>query len=140
MSKPAERWQSKWQARASVARPDYEFGVQNPSRNPIDAAIAKRKDFEQKMQSKETFDKWEAGLRFTGLDGWQKAAMEKGAPRYTAGIEAGAGKYADFSNKFKAHLDTELPKIRAMSKATIDQAVAKAAAMIKANAKFRYKK
>lgn len=140
MSKPAERWQEKWRARAAVARPDYEYGISNPSRNPVDAAIAHRKDFEQKMQSKETFDKWEAGLRFTGMDGWQKASLEKGAPRYTAGIEAGADKYADFAGKFKAHLDTGLPKIQAMSKATIDQAVAKAAAMIKHNAKFRYKK
>ena len=140
MSKPVERWTDKWRSRAGVARKDYEAGIQNPSRDPVAAAIEQRASLESKMSSKDTWDKWEAGLRFTGMSGWQDAAIKKGAERFTKGIELGAPKFADFAGKFKAHLDTVLPAVRKMPNTGIEDAKAKAGAMIEANSKFRYKK
>jgi hypothetical protein len=92
------------------------------------------------MAAKETWDKWEAALRYVGDEGWKDAALKKGAPRYTDGVTYGLPKFTDFASKFKAHLDAGLPAIRAMPRRTLDESIAKAAAMIKHNAKFVYKK
>jgi hypothetical protein len=140
MSKPSERWVSKYDRRTAVASDDYLWGVQNPARGPATAAIAKRADLEAKMAQKETWNKWEDGLKFVGDEGIKAAAAAKGPARYTTGIAYGLPKFTDFASKFKAHLDSQLPAIQAMSTATLDQAAAKAVAMMKANAKFRYKK
>ena len=140
MSKPSERWVSKWDRRTAVAGDDYKWGVENPARGPATAAIAARATLEQKMAQKETWNKWEDGLKFVGDDGVKAAASVKGTARYGPGITYGTPKYTDFAGKFKTHLDTELPTIQKMSTATLDQAAAKAVAMMKANAKFRYKK
>jgi hypothetical protein len=140
MAKPAERWVGKYQARTSVARPDYEWGVQNPSRGPITAAIGAKETLMAKMAARETWDKWEAALRYVGDEGWKDAALKKGAPRYTDGVSYGLPKFTDFASKFKAHLDAGLPAIRAMPRRTLEESIAKAAAMIKHNAKFTYKK
>ena len=140
MSKPSERWVSKYRNRTAVAGDDYKWGVENPARGPATAAIAKRADLEAKMAQKETWNKWEDGLKFVGDEGVKAAASTKGTVRYGPGIDFGLPKFTDFSSKFKAHLDSQLPAIQAMSTATLDQAAAKAVAMMKANAKFRYKK
>lgn len=140
MSKPSDRWVSKWGNRTAVAGDDYLWGVQNPARGPATAAIAARATLEAKMAQKETWNKWEDGLKFVGDEGIKAAAAAKGPARYSTGITYGTPKFADFAGKFKAHLDAALPAIQAMSTATLDQAAAKAVAMMKANAKFRYKK
>jgi hypothetical protein len=140
MSKPSERWVSKWDRRTAVATDDYLWGVQNPARGPATAAIAARATLEAKMASKETWNKWEDGLKFVGDEGIKAAAAAKGPARYTSGITYGRPKFEDFAAKFKSHLDSQLPAIQAMSTATLEQAAAKAVAMMKANAKFRYKK
>lgn len=140
MSKPVERWTDKWKSRASVAKPDYIAGIQNPSRDPVAAAIEQKQSLMTKMQDSATWDKWEQGLRFVGQAGWQAAALSKGADRFTTGVNLGAPKFADFAGKFKAHLDAQLPAVRKMPNTNIEEAKAKAGAMIEANSKFRYKK
>jgi len=140
MSKPADRWVSKYDRRTQVATDDYKWGVENPARGPATAAIAKRADLEAKMASKDTWNKWEDSLKFVGDEGIKAAASAKGSVRYGPGIAYGLPKFTEFATKFKSHLDAQLPAIQAMSTATLEQAAAKAVAMMKANAKFRYKK
>jgi hypothetical protein len=140
MSKPVERWTDKYAKRTAVAKDDYAWGVQNPSRPPVEAAIEQRRTLEAKMASKSTWDKWQDALSFVGSEGVKKAAAEKGADRYLPGVQFGMPKFTDFASKFKTHLDAQLPTIRKMSTATLDESIAKAAAMIKANAAFRFKK
>jgi len=140
MSKPVERWRDKYSRRTAVAGPDYEAGIRAPSRDPIKAAIDAKATWQAKMADPATAAKWSDALSYVGIDGWQKAALEKGTARYGPGITFGLPKYEDFASKFKAHLDRELPAIRAMKKVTIEDSVAKAAAMIRAAAKFVYKK
>jgi hypothetical protein len=140
MSKPADRWTSKYDRRTAVAVEDYTWGVTNPSRPPATAAIGARKTLEAKMQNKATWDKWEDSLKFVGDEGVKAAAVAKGPERYPSGVRYGMPKFTDFAAKFKAHLDSQLPAIQAMGTATLEESLAKSAAMIRANAKFRYKK
>ena len=140
MSKPVERWLAKYDKRTSVAKDDYKWGVENPSQPPVDAAIAQRKTLESKMAAKATWDRWQDALTFIGNEGVKKAASEKGTDRYLPGVAFGMPKFEAFAAKFKTHLDSELPAVRKMGTATLDESIAKASAMIKANAKFTFKK
>ena len=140
MSKPVERWTSKYEKRTSVAKDDYNWGVLNPSRPPVDAAIQQRKTLETKMSDTKTWDKWEDALKFVGNEGVMKAASEKGTERYLPGVKFGMPKFVDFAGKFKGHLDRVLPDVQKMPTGTLHESIEKAGAMIKANASFTYKK
>ncbi|MBW2560141.1 MAG: hypothetical protein JRE40_04705 [Deltaproteobacteria bacterium] len=140
MVKPAARWTEKYKARTAVARPDYEWGIANPARPPTDAAIAQKATLKAKMADAATWDKWESGLRFVGNEGWAKAAKEKGAERYTRGVEFGLPKQADFASKFEPYLKSGVDAVHKMANISLEDKIARAGAMIRHNAKFRYKK
>jgi len=140
MVKDVSRWTNKYEQRASAATDEYVAGVQSPKRPPASSAIANRKTFEQKMAQKDTFDKWEGGLRAVGDEGVIKAAIEKGAPRYAPGIRAGMPKVVDFANKFSAHLDAGQKKVLAIPKVTLADSEKRMVEMMRHNATFRYKK
>jgi len=140
MVKSPDKWVSKYERRATVATEDYRDGVMNPSRDPIQAAISMRKTLEAKMARKETWDKWEAGLKYVGFEGWQKMALEKGVDRYAPGVRASLDKYADFASKFAEHLRKGVEEVHKMPKVTIDDSIKRAEYMIRHNAQFRYKK
>lgn len=133
-------WTSKYEKRATIARPEYEAGVKNPKRDPIEAAIAQKETMVAKLTEVLAGNKWENALRFVGQSGWQKAALEKGASRYPEGIRAGIGKVKDFVGKFTPHLEAGMAEVENMPKRTIEESIAKSAAMIRHNAEFTYKK
>jgi hypothetical protein len=138
--KPPEKVLEKWQTRAKAGASEYAYYVEHPKRSPTDAAISMRATLEAKMSQKATWDKWEQNRKAVGDAGWLYGIKTKGISRFPTGVDAGAPKFADFYRQFKAHLEAGLAKVYAMPRATIDDAVARAAAMIKHNATFRYAK
>jgi len=140
MVKPTDRWIKKYEARASVATDDYRWGIENPSVSPTGEAIAHRKDLETKMAKKETWDKWEDGLRFVGDEGWMKGALEKGVDRYVPGVRVGIPKFSSFAEKFRGHLDAGVKEVKKLPKVTLDDSIKRASEMIKHNSRFRFKR
>lgn len=134
------RWVDKYERRATVARVDYEAGVKKPKRNPIEAAIAAKETMVAKLTEVLAGTKWEDALRFVGEEGWRTAALKKGAPRYPEGIRAGLNKVKDFVGKFAPHLEAGMADVEKMPKRTLEESIEKAAAMIRHNAAFTYKK
>jgi len=139
-AKPVEVALDKYIRRATAAKDDYVRGVQNPRRDPTEAAISMRSTLEAKMASKETWDKWEDRLRSVGFKGWQEATLNKGANRFLDGIRYGAKYWKQFYEQFKDHLEKGLAQVHAMPRATLDDSVRRAEFMIRWNAKFRFKK
>jgi len=137
--KPPELWFKKWYDRARTAGPFYEAGIKAPRRNPIEAAISMKETLMAKMADRSTWDKWEERLRSVGFEGWQKAALAKGVKRFTDGIEFGKDKFRDFAEQFAKHLEEGLRKVLTMPKRNLEEAIARAAEMIRWNAKFRYR-
>lgn len=140
MVKPAARWVDKYGRRTAVATPDYQWGVQNPSRDPTAAAISMKETLKAKMADAKTWDKWEEALKAVGMGKWQEAALNKGASRYGPGVEFGKKYYSDFASKFEAHLAAGVAEVYKLPKVTIEDSINRAATMIRHNAKFRYKK
>jgi len=126
--------------RARVARPFYIYGVQNPKVSPTEAAIAMKDTWRQIMSRTETVEKWAANRAAVGDVGWLAGILGKGADRYVPGVEFGIGKYLDFASEFYPYLEKKLPEIKRMPKVTIEDSINRAAAMIRHNHAFHYKK
>lgn len=140
VAKPVDKAVEKYIERARAGKALYEYFIQRPRRGPATAAIAARKNLEEKMRLKETWDKWEARLAGVGDKGVITAAVTKGVPRFVPGIEYGAKFWEQFYKEFKPHLEAGLAEVLTMPKVTLDDSIARAAAMIKHNAKFRFVK
>jgi len=140
MIKPIDIWLKKYEARTAVAVDDYKWGVKNPKRPPATTAIEFRDVLEKKMAAKETWDKWEDALKFIGDEGVIEAALEKGAGRYVPGVRFGLPKVKSFAEAFSPHLAEGVKKALAIKKVTLEDAIERAATIIRHNAEFRYKK
>lgn len=140
MVKNETRWFSKYQDRTSIAGPEYEAGIRDPRRDPTAAAIDKQDEMLKNLTDSVKNGKWADGLRYSGMAGWQNAALIKGTVRYSDGVSFSLDKVRDFVSKFAAHLRSKEAEIQKMPKTSIDQSIQKAAAQIKHNAQFRFKR
>ena len=140
MVKPITRWVDKYEARATVAKEDYVYGVRNPKRPPASTAIANRATLEAKMAMKSTWDKWQDSLNFVGDAGVMEAAATKGGDRYVPGVRASIDKVRAFAADFRTHLETAQATVLAMPNVTLADKIARATKMIELNAGYRYKK
>jgi len=137
-AKPVERSVRKFIGRVAVALPDYEAGVREPRADPVARAIAMRGTLEGKMRLKEIWDKWQAKLAGVGFTGWQSMTLQKGLDRYVSGAQAGAPIWEQFYATFKSHLEKGLVDVLRMPRITLEDAIRRAAAMIRHNAIYKF--
>ncbi len=78
----------KWARRAQAASQDYVEGVRNPSENWQEATLRARDRWRQGIQEAMNNNLWEAGVRGTPNEEWQRRAVELGQARYPQGVAA----------------------------------------------------
>jgi len=139
-AKPVDLAARKYLERARAGAKLYEERVKTPRRDPTKAAVSMRDTLEAKMRDKSTWDKWEERLLSVGFDGWLDATLSKGVARYVPGVEYGFKYWKQFYEQFKPHLEEGMKRVHAMPRVTLEDSIARAAEMIRWNAKFRYKK
>ncbi len=137
MVKDLETWLAKYDRNARAAAPSYEAGIKAVTVDPTAEAVKARNTFEAKMTDPKTFDKWQSGLERWDADSWKARTLEKGVKRYPDGIRAGLEEYKKFAAEFKPHLERGQAEVKQMPKITIDDAIARSAAMIRHNATFK---
>lgn len=137
MVKSLEVWKAKYDRNARQAAPSYEAGIKAVDVDPTAEAVKARSTFEAKMTDPKTFDKWEAGLNRWDADSWKKRTLDKGVKRYPDGIRAGLDEYGKFADEFRPHLEKGQAMVKQMANITIDDAIARSAAMIRHNADFK---
>lgn len=130
----------KYIERARAGAPLYAEMVKVPKRDPTAAAISMKETLKAKMRADETWDKWETKLAAVGFEGWLDAVLSKGVPRFVPGIEHGSKYWRQFYSQFKPHLEAGLAKVYALPRVTLEDSIARAAEMIRHNAKFRFVK
>ena len=138
--KPADRIVAKWAERAKAGLPLYAEFTANPKRDPTAAAVSMKSTWQAKVSSAETANKWEQALRNVGFQGYLYGVRTKGINRFPSGIDSGQVYMAQFMNQFLPHLAAGLPSVLRMPKTNIEESIARAAAMIRHNAKFRFQK
>lgn len=137
MVKDLDVWVEKYDRNARNAGPSYEAGIKAVSVDPTAEAVKARATFEAKMTDPKTFEKWEAGLNRWDADSWKKRTLAKGVKRYPDGIREGIEEYKKFAEEFKPHLEAGQAKVKEMSNVTLEDSIARSAAMIRHNAEFK---
>jgi len=138
--RPAESILQKWVERAKAGAALYREHTATPKRDPTAAAISMKASWQAKMRAEETAAKWEQGLRNVGFQGYLYGVQVKGVQRFTSGIDAGAPYMQQFLSQFLPHVAAGLSQIYRMPKATLEDSIQRAAAMIRHNARFRFQK
>ena len=84
----ADKMASKLVKRVSVAGDDWLSGIQNPSRNPIEAALAAKDKWVDRLTTAIKEGRWEGGLKKTSLDEIIRTAQKLGPRVFTEGVSA----------------------------------------------------
>jgi len=81
-----------------------------------------------------------ASLNAVSLSSWQNDMLTKGVPRIASGAQAAKPKMVKFLTAFLPHVAAGKAIVDSMPKGTVEDGIARAAAMIRHNAGFTYKK
>jgi len=86
--KSADRWAKQQIDNAVAAADDWLDGVKNPSRNPIDAALAAKDKFVDRLNQAIKDGKWEKGLAKSSQAEIIEIATKVGSGAYSTGVSA----------------------------------------------------
>lgn len=124
----------KWLTNLSAAAPSMTAGAQAVQVAPgQSAAAAADKWLARVTASKQKFIN---NVSAVSLSQWQQAYINIGVPRVAQGAQAKQGKMQAFMSQFLPYLQTGLATIDKMPTNTLEDGIAKSAAMIRYNAKF----
>jgi len=86
--KSPDRWAAQQIKNAVAARDDWLDGVKNPSRNPVEAALAANDKRVDRLQQSIASKKWEKNLGKVSAADIVEVATKLGSGVYSAGVEA----------------------------------------------------
>jgi len=86
--KAADRWAKQQIDNAVAAADDWLDGVKNPSRNPIEAAIAAEKKWEDRLGTAIKEKRWAGGLKKSSPAEIIDVATKVGTGHYSTGVSA----------------------------------------------------
>lgn len=126
---------AKWVTNLSNSTTAIQRGVANVTTSPGQAAAAAADKWLAKVTASQA--KWKARVGSVQLGDWQNAMNQYGIPRIAQGAQAKQGKMLAFQQQWLPFLATQVQKIDAMPKTTLEDGVNRAVAMIRANATFK---
>lgn len=137
MAKNAQSVTEKWSRHATGAQTDYVNGVTAVTEAP-GAAAAKQSqkamaNYAEAVQS----GRWAKRTAGVTLEEWKDKTLNLGASRYTTGINAGVPKMQKFLTDFLPVQENIAARVRAMPSATLEDNIARSAAMIRETAKYK---
>lgn len=127
----------KWADRMRGASEAYKAGIQNTTVNPMEEAAKNVEGYRNGVMEAIDSGKYAAGLRRVSKDEWQRKAMELGASRLASGAAAAQGKMQQFLDGFLPFLASNVAQVKSMSKATLQDRIARATKMMELNAQYK---
>lgn len=82
----------KWHERARAGAKDWEENTQNPSRNPMEAAIAALEKWVNRIQEAIENGKWQAALAMVDMNEYKESVKRVGAQGFASAISNKAHK------------------------------------------------
>lgn len=125
----------KWMTRLQGASQQITDGVNAVTQAPGAKAAASKALWVQQVTA--SADKWAARTGAVTLDQWKNAMLTVGIPRVATGAQAKVGKVESFMTEFLPYVETQAAKVRSMPKGGLANGIARATAMIQANAQFK---
>jgi|SRR5947209_912424 len=127
----------RWAQRLAASAEKIKSGVQGVTTSPTQSAANAADFWQQRMQDPQTKAKYVNSLNKVSLSQWQQAMLGKGVNRIASGANDAKPKVASFLQQFLPYVEQGAAMVRAMPKGGIEDAVNRAAAMIRHNANFR---
>lgn len=134
MAMTAEQVAAKWAQRLGASTDDITRGVQSVTEAPGAAAARQKTLWLSRITA--SADKWARRVSAVSLADWQSAMVQKGIPRIAEGASQAQPKVTAFMADFLPYVEQGAATVRAMPKGGVEQGIARAAAMIRHNAKY----
>ena len=112
-------------------------GVQSVTTSPTEQAAEQADLMLLKITEAVNSGKWGDALRKVSLNEWKNAMLDKGLPRISSGIAAAKPKIQAFFEEWLPWEESISQTVKAMPKGTIEDSIARAAAVIRHNANFK---
>ena len=116
--KSADRWAKQQIDNAVAAATDWLDGVKNPSRNPIEAALAAKDKFVDRLNQAIKDGKWEKGLAKSSQAEIIEIANKVGSGAYSTGVSARETKIKRVVNELQPLAQAVSDTIQAMGDKT----------------------
>lgn len=126
---------AKWLSRIQAATQEITQGVERVQTAPGQLAAAKYNKWITGVQ--EAAQKWRRNVSRVSLQEWQDAMKNVGIPRIAQGAQQKQHKVEAFQAEFFPFLEGKMRIINAMPDNTLEDRIAKATAMMRANAEFK---
>lgn len=127
----------KWAASMRNSEAAYKAGINRTDVNPMEEAAKNVDGYRTGVLNAIDSGKYVAGLRRVTKEDWQAKCINLGASRIAAGAAMGKAKQQAFMDKFLPHLQAGMSKLKSMPKATLQDRIARAVAMMEHNANFK---
>lgn len=127
----------RWAGRGAAAGPIVERGVNAVETSPTEKAANAKQRWIEGVNRAAQSGKFEAALRRVTLQDWRDAMIKKGIPNMVTGYTNGKAKFQRFMESFLPYVREGAARVRAMKKGTLEDSIARAAEMIRINARFR---
>lgn len=128
---------SRWQNGMAGASEKMRQGIDAVTTSPTEKAASAVDRMLAGLQRAIAEGKVQRGLRRITLEGWKKAAKEKGIPRVASGAAAAKPNVQDFFQEFIPHLEGVVRGLESMPRGDLEQNIARASFVMRENAKFR---
>lgn len=121
----------------TAATEEMRVGVSRVTEAPGAKAAAKQDKMKRNLV--EAIDNGEWARRVSGvtLQEWQKAMVEKGIPRISAGVEAARQKMEEFHAQLQSHQETINRKLETMPDLTLEDNIARMTYQVREMKKFK---
>jgi hypothetical protein len=132
-----QEFAEKWGRRLQSAAPDIQKGINRVDQAPTERAAQKKDKMLAGITNAVQNGKWEAGLRRVTLGDWKKAALEKGIPRISQGVQGATGKMSDFAGQLLPYQDSLKSQVDSMPDLSLEDSIARMNAWVRGMAKFK---
>lgn len=130
----------KWKRNLSSSTQSMKDGILAVTTAPGQAAARQKEKWIRKLQEAAASGKWEQAVQAVPLAEWQDKMINLGLPRIASGAAAGAPKVSAFMDQFLPFVERAAAEVQQMPNATLEDSIQRAAAMIRKNASFKYRK
>ncbi len=130
----------KWVRNTKGATQDMRDGIDRVTEAPGAKAAAKQEKMRQGILDAIDSGKWAERVASVPLNEWKDAMLTKGVPRVSAGVEAAAGKVAQFHQQLSDHQDRIDTTLKGMPDLTLEDGINRMVAQVRGMSDFKLKK
>lgn len=127
---------NRWAQNLGASVTKITSGVNAVTTSPTSQAAAASQLWLSRLNDPATMAKWQRNLNKVTLSDWQTAMKQKGIPRISQGAQAAIPKMVKFMTAWLPYEAAGQSQIKSMPDVTLEDRIARAAAMIRYNAAF----